>query len=260
MTADTIVRTDEWTSPVDAAVRQHTLARTLGLHLLPGVLATVVYVLAAPMLMRLGFPTLLAAYLVIPGTIITFQFGYLLAQARRTSGRPALRDVVRYRDALSTRQYAVFVPLLLVWAVLASGLLMPIDTLMSTSLFGALPDWFLFRDMPHYGALYSRSVLITTMSIGLVFNGVLGPVVEELYFRGYLLPRLARFGRWAPLLNVVLFSLYHFWTPWQFFSRIVVLVPMVYAVWWKRNIALGIITHCLLNIIGLLFTFALLLR
>jgi hypothetical protein len=40
----------------------------------------------------------------------------------------------------------------------------------------------------------------------------------------------------------------------------VVLVPMVYAVWWKRNIALGIITHCLLNIIGLLFTFALLLR
>ena len=106
----------------------------------------------------------------------------------------------------------------------------------------------------------NQKLTIEEVALGLrPFNGVLGPVVEELYFRGYLLPRLERFGRWAPLLNVVLFSLYHFWTPWQFFSRIVVLVPMVYAVWWKRNIYLGIITHSVLNIIGLLFTLALLL-
>lgn len=259
MTTNTIVRTEARPTPVDILEQQHTLAGTIGLHLLPGVLATLVYLLVTPLMMRRGYPALLAAYLVIPGVIIAFELGYLLLQARRTYGQPSLRGVVQYRESIPTWQYAVFVPLLLVWAVLASGLLMPIDTLLTT-LFAALPDWIVFRDVPHYGAVFSRSVLVSTMVIGLAFNGVLGPVVEELYFRGYLLPRLERFGRWAPLLNVVLFSLYHFWTPWQCFSRILVLVPMVYTVLWKRNIYLGILTHCVLNIIGLLFTSVLLLR
>jgi len=30
----------------------------------------------------------------------------------------------------------------------------------------------------------------------------------------------------------VLFSLYHFFTPWQNVGRILGLLPMVYAVWW----------------------------
>jgi len=45
-------------------------------------------------------------------------------------------------------------------------------------------------------------------------NVILGPLVEELYFRGYLLPRLHRFGIWAPLINISLFAAYHLWKPW----------------------------------------------
>jgi AcrR family transcriptional regulator len=40
-------------------------------------------------------------------------------------------------------------------------------------------------------------------------------VVEELYFRGYLLPRISRFGGWAPVINCCLFALYHFWQPFN---------------------------------------------
>jgi hypothetical protein len=77
-------------------------------------------------------------------------------------------------------------------------------------------------------------------------------LVEELYFRGYLLPRIPASRTWAPLVNVILFSLYHFFTPWQNALRIVALVPLVYAVSWKRNIYLSIFTHCLLNTLGVL--------
>ena len=76
------------------------------------------------------------------------------------------------------------------------------------------------------------------------------PIVEELYFRGYLLPRMARWGNWAPLINVVLFSLYHFWLPWETLNRIITLLPIVFVVQWKRNIYLSILVHCLLNTIG----------
>lgn len=55
---------------------------------------------------------------------------------------------------------------------------------------------------------------------------ILGPLIEELYFRGSLLPRLARFGFWAPLINVSLFSLYQFWTPWDVLTRVVILLPL----------------------------------
>jgi membrane protease YdiL (CAAX protease family) len=59
-----------------------------------------------------------------------------------------------------------------------------------------------------------------------------------------------RFGRWAPLINVTLFSLYHFWAPWQFLSRVAAVGPFAYAVWWRRNVYLGMVVHIMLNTIG----------
>jgi hypothetical protein len=50
----------------------------------------------------------------------------------------------------------------------------------------------------------------------------------------------------------VLFSLYHFFTPWQLVGRILVLLPMVYAVWWRRNIYIGMVVHCLGNTVTML--------
>lgn len=96
-----------------------------------------------------------------------------------------------------------------------------------------------------------------TLAAYLAINGLLGPVVEELYFRGYLLPRMERMGRWAPLVNVTLFSLYHFWSPWQVMARIVGLGPTVYAVRWKRNVYLGIVVHCALNTLSVLIVIGL---
>jgi hypothetical protein len=72
--------------------------------------------------------------------------------------------------------------------------------------------------------------------------------VEEMYFRGYLLPRLSRFGAGAPLVNMVLFSIYHFFTPWQNVGRILGLLPMVYAAWWKRSIYASMGAHVLGNV------------
>ena len=86
----------------------------------------------------------------------------------------------------------------------------------------------------------------------LVFNVILGPLVEELYFRGYLLPRLHRFGIWAPLINISLFATYHFHKPWDLLTLIVILLPMGYAVWRTRDIRIGIAVHIGLSGTGFL--------
>ncbi len=79
--------------------------------------------------------------------------------------------------------------------------------------------------------------------------------------RGELLPRvfaaedLAPWG-WAPLVNTVFFSLYHFFKPWLNVSRIIGLLPMVYGAWWKRSIYVSMTVHVLGNAIPMLFLLA----
>jgi membrane protease YdiL (CAAX protease family) len=49
--------------------------------------------------------------------------------------------------------------------------------------------------------------------LGFIFVAIIGPLAEELNFRGYLLPILSKLGKWAPLVNFSLFILYYFWQP-----------------------------------------------
>ncbi len=247
------------TSPRDSESSQTPLLPSIALHLLPGALATVFYILMAPVVTQMGFPPLLAIYIAIL-IIVAFELGYLLYQGKRKYGKLSLKGIVQYRESISVWQYVLFVPLLLVWAIIVTGLFSPIDNFLANTLFARLPDWYLFKDVPQYASLYARSTLIVTLIVGIALNGLMGPIVEELYFRGYLLPGLRHFGRWAPVINAVLFSLYHFWTPWQFVSRVLVVLSWAYVAQRKRNIYVGMITHCLLNMISVLVTFAVILR
>ena len=150
-------------------------------------------------------------------------------------------------------QYIVFALPLLAW----TGLIMtivapPVDQVIIDTLFSWVPKWFFLFGSVDDLAQYSQSALLVTAILNLILNGIAGPVVEELYFRGYLMPRLSRFRGWAPLINVLLFSLYHFFTPWQNPVRIIALLPMVFLVWRKKNIYLGIWVHFAGNMFGAL--------
>ncbi len=92
-----------------------------------------------------------------------------------------------------------------------------------------------------------------------MLSGFVAPLVEEQYFRGFLLPRISRFGIWSVVLNSLLFTLYHTWTPWLGFTRFLMLLPMVYAVWRLRSIRIGIWIHVLLNTIDVSLAIAALL-
>jgi membrane protease YdiL (CAAX protease family) len=240
----------------DMPVDQHALGQSILLHLLPGAIATIVYVFSASVLTRLGFPSITALYLPMILAVILIELGYLLYRGQKKNGSLSLKGIVDFQQPVRWWVYIAFPLLILVWGILVTALVSPIDNLFLNRLFGWLPDWYALRSLLQIKEMYPRTVILATAGCALILNGIAGPIVEELYFRGHLLPRLSRFGRWAPLLNVILFSLYHLWTPWMFFSRVILLVPMVYLVWWKRNIYIGIIAHCLLNLIGTLVLFA----
>lgn len=230
------------------SIDQHSLRRSLILHLLPGALITVFFVAAVPVVRGLGFPSIMTLYLAVAFVLVPFQLGYLLYRARHDDRSPG--EMVDYREPVPRGQFLLLVGGLFAWSGLIFVLVFPpLDDFFIDTAFSWVPALFFFDE--DFGQ-YSTTILIITWTVGLILNGFVGPIVEEIYFRGYLLPRISRFGSWAPVLNTVLFSLYHFFTPWQNLSRIIWALPMIYATWWKRNIYLSMTVHVLSNVAGML--------
>jgi membrane protease YdiL (CAAX protease family) len=237
-------------SPVDTVVfDQLSLARLLALFLVPGALVTLAFVALAPLVEMVGLPPIVALLVAIVGILVPFELGVVLWAGRGTG---SMLGAIAYRRPMPLRTWLWLVPTLILAAFVGFGLHQAIEPQLIRSLFGWVPQWFVTPlSMDRIGE-YSSAAWVVTLIAFFATNGFLGPIVEELYFRGYLLPRMERFGRWAPLVNVSLFSLYHFWSPWQLVARILGIGPTVYAVRWKRNIYLGMVVHCSLNSIAVL--------
>jgi uncharacterized protein len=231
-------------------LQQHSLSTSIFLHLFPGIIITIVYALLVQPLKHVGLPALFTIYLCIPFVLIPLELGFLLYIARRHKRN--LKDIIAYKQPISKKQFIFFVILLLLLSSLSVIISANSDTYIIKTFFAWIPSWFFFvEDF----TIYSQNTLKMMLIVGFIFNGVIGPVVEELYFRGYLLPRVSRFGWWAPFINTVLFSVYHFFTPWQNIGRIIGLLPLVYTVFGKKNIYIGMTVHVLgnmLSMIGLL--------
>ena len=238
--------------------KQHSLGKFLALHLLPGVAGTLAYIILAPIITQNGYPAVLGLLVAAGFIILPIELGILFYQARRTTGTFSLKKILPYRDPLPKWQYLIIPLGLVVWIFVATFFISMLENAIAKAWFGWLPERFFFFDLNQYEG-YARSALMLTFIVYFVVNGVSLPIVEELYFRGYLLPHLERFGKWAPLINASLFSLYHFWTPWGTISRILWMFPWIYVSWRKRNIYLIMIAHITANVIGTLLTWGLIL-
>lgn len=222
----------------------------LGLHLVPGALATALFVIIVEPVRQAGYPPLLAFLVAVAVVIVPVELAVIVRAGRRGADSGRVLPAVRYRRPLARRDWLLVVPIALIASVIGFGLLSFAEPGIRDALFGWLPSWF--RELVDTDAIgrFSPDAWRLTLAVYLILNVVIGPIIEELYFRGFLLPRMSHLGRWAPLVNTVLFSLYHFWTPWGFLSRVAGVAPLAYAVWWKQNVFVGMTVHVALNAIG----------
>lgn len=230
-------------------VEQHTIGQSIALHLLPGILVGAFYFAIAQPIRNLGYPSLAALILAAIVILIPFELGFLLYQGKKINGTFSLEGIVLYRQRISLSQYLLWVPVIVVLMGLLFAGLTPISGFLET-LFTWLPQ-SLHLDMG-LGGEYSKSALIITYLFAFIFVVLIAPTVEELYFRGYLLPRMPRSKGWAPILHSALFALYHTWTPWMAITRTIGMLPLIYIVQRKRNIYLGIIIHWLANVVDII--------
>ncbi|MCF4121105.1 CPBP family intramembrane metalloprotease [Antribacter sp. KLBMP9083] len=223
---------------------RHSVALSIALHLVPGALIVAVYALiGAPFTRAIGYPIFLAWAIALAVVLFPLQFG-LLWLGRRRNGHYSLRGVLRYLDKPFSRGKVTAIGIgLLVYMTVVSLALIPLDNLVFDTFFTWIPYEGAGGSATTYLDNYSQKFLVITLLICLPFTGFTLPLIEEYYFRGFLLPRLPQLGRWAPLFNTVLFSVYHFWAPWTILSKIVFLFPGVWFVWSRHDIRASIWMH-----------------
>lgn len=229
------------------------------LHLLPGVIILVsILIFSQPYFSRvLGIDVKLSPVLgYLLGLIfglLPVQLGILLIAGRYETKKYTIRKIIGYTQKSRLKEYILFVPALILYFLVLFVFIAPIiQPYLIKTFFGWWPEKYNFQLL-----LQNPSTLAGYKGINvLIFAYIMlscisGPFVEELYFRGYLLPRMEGYaGKWAPFLNTVLFSIYHFFSPWENLIRIAASYPLIYLVWKKRDIRFGMLVHILINTFG----------
>ena len=242
---------------------QHSLRFLLLLHLVPGIILFLgMVVFSQPFFYGIfGIDHRLGSVFgfVAATTLILVELAWLLYEGRKRNGRNSLSGIINYTEKSPLWQYIAAVPLLLAFTLISFLLVAPvIQPFIVDTFFAWWPPEYNFQSILHDPSQlsllkgYAGAQIVAILYF--IFPATTIAIVEELYFRGYLLPELeGHVNQYAPLLNVVLFSIYHFFSPWENPIRIIATLPLVYLVWFKKDIRYSILVHVLGNAIGGVF-------
>jgi membrane protease YdiL (CAAX protease family) len=227
--------------------------RLIGLHLAPAAATFGAALLLAPAMRLLHLPTTFALTVAFALVLTPMELGVLLVAGHRATGRWSLRaigSVLAYRRPIG-RWWLAVPPLFGLALVLAIGW-QPLGELMARDLIGVLPNWLL----PGFEEGVSRPAVIVTLVVTLLVDGLINPTVEELYFRGYLLPRLPLAGWVAVPVSAGLFAAQHYWQPYNWILIFGLQLMLTALVVRTRSLRLGIVMHVLANSFGVLLALA----
>ncbi len=238
----------------------HPLWLSLSLHLLPGILSVLVYIPLAKYFWEINLPTMFALLIVMVIVLIPFELGLVLYlskgksdKSQKSGGWMRFVSVIK-NTKKNTRKTTIILSLVaLFWIVFIMGFVdkeLGVSTWIYENWFQWLPEYFDLASSYNNPEQYSTGVLVLLLVFTLIVGAIIGPFVEEIYFRGYLMPRLAKNTWMAPLLGAVFFASYHLWTPWMMPIRVLGLLPMLILVWIKKDVRIAIYSHIALNIMG----------
>ena len=189
----------------------------------------------------------------ILGTVILvpMELGMIMTASKKEYGTYSLKSAFEGQKKLALWKIVLIAFIFFGIAGLLSVFVAPIENEffaeMRTAVLNKLPigfDWTNYE----YIKSFSQPILVATCIYYCVFNVILGPVTEELFFRGYLTSHYKTQNAFTPILIAILFSLYHFWLPFNNIFRILVFAPVAYVAYKKKNIYISIYFHCMCNL------------
>jgi hypothetical protein len=222
----------------------------LVLNLLPGLILGGSFLLLSGVFVRHGLPGYLALLVLIPVCLAPIELGIMLFWSARYAGSRSLFRAIAYNRKGTAADYTGLPLVLFLGVLLVLLAFRPITQYFHTHLTFWLPVWATQEAL--ITGLASSSPIQRSIFLGLavLLSGFVAPVVEELYNRGFLLPRMEHWGWGAPVLNSLLFALQHFYFPENVPLVFVTFIPISYVVMVKKDWRIGFIVHSLINLWG----------
>lgn len=198
-------------------------------------------------------PSLLLFFILALFILFPIELAVVLRASKKEFGSYSVKSAFANQGKTSWIKTLLYGALLFGYAGIVSATVGSFENWLTTPISNKLaeiiPVYFDWTNL-EYLRQYSKNMLLVTCIAYVILNVFVGPVIEELFFRGYLTSRLSRLGKWSPVIITVLFSLYHLWLPLQNIFRICVFLPASYIAWKEKNIYISIVFHCLCNLIS----------
>lgn len=208
------------------------------LAFIPSMLAMLLYIFLGKI--QNNIPSLLL--FLICGGIILFPFEIYIIYKNK--------DNLLNKSKIKLWQLILIIGVLFGIAGLMQSLLTPLEHNLLSNVIDKInqiiPSYFSWD--PNNLINYSKVMVIITCVMYFLLNVIIYPIIEELFFRGVLTNKLKKYGYLAPIFVTIVFSLYHFWLPFDNIFRIVVfMLPSILA--YKYNdIRISIGFHCACNL------------
>jgi hypothetical protein len=212
------------------------------LHFVPAAAIATTYLIGTFLPLSSRAPHLLILMLAFACIGMPLQLG-IIAWFSRSAGRP----VVELRAPLPLWQHiaGAIVLICIDFAILQ----LPVGSIsnyLATHVFRWLPIAFA-PEADNDLALVNRRLLLPLLVAQLLIDGIINPIVEERYFRGFLLSQLVEWGFAAPVANTLFFAIAHFWQPYNYVSIFLFVLPLTLFTWWRKNYYAQAFVHCFAN-------------
>lgn len=212
-------------------------------------LFTVLYFITGIKLPQL--PTLLIFCILGGLFLMPVEWFLMLRQSKKDYGKYSLKSALIGQDKQPIIKTLFFAFVLFGVAGIFSITIQPLENMLLFALrerlLSFLPMAFDWNNIKYIRS-FPKNTIMATCAVYFIFNVFIGPITEEFFFRGYLTTYNSKYGKAAPVIVTVIFSLYHFWLPFQNIFRIFTFLPMAYISYRKRNLYICMISHILCNL------------
>lgn len=225
------------------------LIKVVFLIFIPSAILMLVYVLLGHM--QEIIPSLLLFYVCAVSILFPIEIGVILNASKKEYGTYSLKSAFANHKRMSWWKIFLYGSFLFAFAGIMSVVVAPLENNLlaplSDKLTESMPVYFDWNNV-EFLKQYPKDILLLTSVSYFIFNVFVGPIVEELFFRGYLTSKISRYGNLAPVIITILFSLYHFWLPFNNIFRISIFLPAALIAWRMKNIYISIVFHCMCNL------------
>lgn len=227
------------------------ILKIVALVFIPTTILTIAYIFTG--YMQPAIPSILLFFLLAVVTLFPFEVAIVFNASKKEHGKLSLKSAFNCYNKMSLWKIFTYGALLFGFAGIMSLTIAPLENNLfaplSNKVAQLMPEYFNWNNIEQLKQ-YSKEALFVTCVGYFICNVIIGPIIEEFFFRGYLTSKISRLGIFAPLIITVLFSLYHFWLPFNNLFRICAFFPAAWVAWKKKNIYIPIVFHCLCNLLS----------